>query len=298
MSLSVGFIGLGTMGMPMATNLVNAGHRVAGFSRTAATRDRFARAGGQAADSLADAAAADVICLMVPDSPDVIEVLTSPDGIFAHAHDGALIIDFSTIDPGVEADLAAQAAERGFDYLDAPVSGGEQGAHDATLSVMVGGSSAAFDRARGILAVVGTTVERVGPASSGQLVKAANQLLVAGHLAVLAEAVGILRTTGIELDAALRVLENGLAGSTVLERKATSMFAREFAPGFRAELHSKDLGIVETLAHARGVAIPVTALVAQLMRALVQTGRGHLDHAAVDLLISEWSGPTQEGTAP
>ncbi len=233
---TVAFIGLGIMGAPMAANLLAAGFDVVGHNRSPEKTERFAANGGRGAATLADAVRdADVVATMVPDSPDVRAVLTGDDGVFAHARDGALVIDFSTIRPDVAADLAADGVRRGLRVLDAPVSGAEKGAVDGALSIMVGGAAEHFE-------------------------------------------------------AALKVLGGGLAGSTVLERKGAAMLAREFTPGFRIELHDKDMGIVTAAAREAGVVIPLGSAVAQLIAALKAQGDGGLDHSALLKLVTRLSG--------
>ena len=282
MSTTVGFIGLGIMGSPMAVNLQNAGHRVRGYNKHHDTTGPLVEAGGQRADSIADAVeGADVVAIMVPDSPDVQDVLLGEGGVFASAKPGTLVIDFSTIRPDVTAELAATAKERGFRLLDAPVSGGEAGAKNAVLSIMVGGSEADFVAAKPVLDAVGKTIVHVGPSGAGQTVKAANQLIVGAHLQVLAEALVFLEAYGVDTEAAFDVLGGGLAGSKVLEQKRPNMLGRSFQPGFRIDLHHKDMGIVTAAAREAGVPLPVGGLVAQLMAAARANGDGGLDHSAL-----------------
>jgi len=227
---------------------------------------------------------------MVPDSPDVRDVVEGPGGVFDSAKAGALIIDFSSIRPDVTVELAAAAKDKGFRLLDAPVSGGEAGAVNASLSIMVGGDTADFEEAGPILEAVGKTIVHVGPSGSGQTVKAANQLIVAGNIELLAEALVFLEAYGVDTAAALKVLGGGLAGSKVLEQKGENMLARSFKPGFRVELHHKDLGIVTSAAREAGVVIPLGALVAQLMAAARQAGDGSLDHSALLRGVEHLSG--------
>jgi 2-hydroxy-3-oxopropionate reductase len=287
MTTKIGFIGLGIMGGPMAANLVKAGFEVTGYNRSPAKVEQLVAAGGQGAKDIAGAVAdADVVATMVPDSPDARAVLAGEDGVFAHAKAGALIIDFSSIRP----DVAADGAERGFRVLDAPVSGGEAGAIEGVLSIMVGGAADDFAAAAPVFDAVGKTVVHVGPAGSGQTVKAANQLMVAGHLELLAEAIVFLEAYGVDTEAALRVLGGGLAGSTVLQRKGATMLARDFKPGFRIALHDKDMGIVTAAAREAGVVIPLGAAVAQLVASLKAQGDGGLDHSALLKLVSQLSG--------
>jgi 2-hydroxy-3-oxopropionate reductase len=288
---TVAFIGLGIMGGPMAANLVKAGYEVVGYNRSPAPVEKLVDAGGRGAGSVAEAVrGADVIITMVPDSPDVEAVATGEDGIFAAATNGALYIDMSTIRPDVAVRVAEAGREAGLRVLDAPVSGGEAGAVEGSLSIMVGGEAADFEAARPVLEAVGKTIVHVGPAGSGQTVKAANQLIVAGNIELLAEAVVFLEAYGVDTNAALEVLGGGLAGSTVLQRKGPNMLTRQFQPGFRLALHHKDLGIVTAAAREAGVVIPLGAVVAQLVAALVARGDGGLDHSGLLKLVTELSG--------
>ncbi len=288
---TVAFIGLGIMGSPMAVRLAEAGHTVKGYNRTPDKAAPLEAAGGTAGTSVADAVAeADVVAVMVPDSGDVEDVLTGDDGVLAHAPAGALIIDFSSIRPDVSARLAELARDAGFRMLDAPVSGGEAGAKNATLSIMVGGSAEDFAAARPLLDVVGGTVVHVGLSGAGQTVKAANQLIVATNIQALSEAVVFLRAYGVDLDAALEVLGGGLAGSAVLNQKKANMLAGSFEPGFRIALHHKDMGIVTSAAREAGVVLPVGAVVAQLMASALAQGDGALDHSALLRGVERLSG--------
>jgi 2-hydroxy-3-oxopropionate reductase len=288
---AIGFIGLGIMGSPMAANLVKAGYDVAGHSRGRAGLDRLAAAGGRPVRDVAEAVAgADVVITMLPDSPDVEQVVLGAGGVLAHARPGTLLIDMSTVRPQTARTVAAAAADRGVRALDAPVSGGEQGATEGTLSIMVGGAAADAEAARPVLEALGTTIVHVGPAGAGQTVKAANQLVVAGTIQLVAEAIVLLEASGVDAGAGLRVLAGGLAGSTVLDRKAAGMLARSFAPGFRADLHHKDLGIMLEAAREAGAVVPVGALLAQLMAALRAQGDGALDHTALLRLAERMAG--------
>ena len=292
---TIAFIGLGIMGGPMAANLVAAGYQVTGYNRSPGKIATLVDRGGRAADSVADAVTgADVIVTMVPDSPDVEAVAAGPGGIFEHAKPGSIWIDCSTIRPDVAVTLAEQAADHQLRAVDAPVSGGEAGAVEGTLSIMVGGEAAVVESVRPVLEAVGKTVVHVGPAGSGQTVKAANQLIVAGTIELVAEALIFLEAYGVDTAAAIEVLAGGLAGNRILDRKATSMVAREFAPGFRVDLHHKDMGIILAAAREAGVAIPLGAHTAQLMQSLRQLGHGDLDHSALLLLVEQLSGRTPQ----
>lgn len=282
MTQNIAFIGLGIMGLPMAKNLMSAGFNVTGYNRSEAAANALAEAGGSKAASIAEAVAeADVIITMVPDSPDVQDVVLGENGAFAHAKAGALWIDNSSIRPDVAVSLAAAAREAGLRPLDAPVSGGEAGAINAALSIMVGGEQADFDAAQPVLEAIGKTIVLVGPAGSGQTVKAANQLIVAANIQALSEAVVFLEAYGVDTDAAIEVLGGGLAGSKVLDQKAQKILDREFEPGFRLALHNKDMGIVTSAAREAGVVLPLGALVAQLVTSTVACGDGALDHSAL-----------------
>jgi 2-hydroxy-3-oxopropionate reductase len=226
---------------------------------------------------------------MLPASPDVLAVVTGKDGILAHASAGLTIVDMSTIHPGVAREVAVSAAERGVDVLDAPVSGGEQGAVGGVLSVMVGGEAATFEAQLPLLSTMGRTVRHVGPHGAGQAVKAVNQLLVGGHLQLLAEGLTLLEALDVDPGPALDVLGGGLAASRVLEVKAQSMLSRSFSPGFRAALHHKDLGIVMETAREAEVILPATAIVAQLMASAVARGSGGADHSVLVELVREMS---------
>jgi 2-hydroxy-3-oxopropionate reductase len=291
---NIAFIGLGIMGSPMAVHLAKAGHQVAGYNRSPAKAAPLVDAGGRAAESIADAVRdADVVCLMVPDSPDVSNVLAGEGGVFDNAKEGTLVVDFSSIRPDVTTGLAEQAATKGLRLVDAPVSGGEAGAINAALSIMVGGDSDDFEAAKPYLDVVGKTVVHVGPSGAGQTVKAANQLIVAANIEALAEAVVFLEAYGVDTAAALEVLGGGLAGSKVLDQKKQNMLDRAFEPGFRIALHHKDLGIVTAAAREAGVVVPLGAIVAQLMASALANGDGGLDHSGLLRGVERLSGRTQ-----
>jgi 2-hydroxy-3-oxopropionate reductase len=293
---TIAFIGLGIMGSPMACHLARAGHTVIGYNRSPEKTAALVEAGGTAAESIEQAVKdADVVAIMVPDSPDVQNVLLGDNGVFAHAQPGTLVIDFSTIRPDVTAELGRLGAERGLHVIDAPVSGGEPGAKNATLSIMVGGSDQDFARAKPILDIVGKTIVHVGPNGAGQTVKAANQLIVAGNIELLAEALTFVAAYGVDMPAAVKVLGGGLAGSAVLDQKAPKMLQRNFDPGFRIELHHKDLGIVAAAAREAGVIVPLGAVVAELMASAVANGDGGRDHSALLLGVERLSG--RQGSA-
>ncbi|WP_431944891.1 2-hydroxy-3-oxopropionate reductase [Actinacidiphila sp. bgisy167] len=292
----VAWIGLGIMGSPMSENLIKAGYPVTGYTLEQDKLDRLAAAGGTPAGSVAEAVKeADVVVTMVPASPQVEAVAYGEDGILANARPGTLLIDMSSITPQTSVDLAAAAADKGIRVLDAPVSGGEAGAIEAVLSIMVGGDQADFDEARPLFDALGKTVVLCGPHGAGQTVKAANQLIVAVNIQACAEAVVFLEKSGVDLSAALDVLNGGLAGSTVLTRKKRNFLDREFAPGFRIDLHHKDMGIVTDAARTVGAALPVGSVVANLVASLRAQGDGGLDHSALLRGVERLSGLPARG---
>lgn len=287
----IGFIGLGIMGSPMAANLVRAGYQVTGYDVSSDSMERLRQAGGKPAGSIEEATAgADVVITMLPDSPQVQEVVLGPGGVLECAGPDLLLIDMSTIAPETSVAVATVAKDKGTRVLDAPVSGGEQGAVEASLSIMVGGDADVFETARPVLEHLGKTIVHVGPAGAGQTVKAANQLMVAGIIALVSEAIVLLEASGVDSERGVEVLAGGLAGNRILDRKAATMLAREFAPGFRIDLHHKDMGIALASARSAGVSLPVTGLVAQLVASARALGYGSLDHSALLKVVEQLSG--------
>jgi 2-hydroxy-3-oxopropionate reductase len=290
----VGFIGLGIMGLPMATNLLKAGYDVTGYAATSRSVKRFGDVGGKPAHSVAESVSgADVVITMLPDSPQVREVVLGEGGVLEHADPGLLLIDMSTISPDTSTEVQRSARAKGVVALDAPVSGGEQGAVEGSLSIMVGGPAEGFDAARQLLEHLGRTIVHVGEAGAGQTVKAANQLLVAGTIALVSEAIVLLEASGVDGERGLEVLAAGLAGNRILDRKAATMLSRDFKPGFRIDLHHKDMGIALASARSAEVSLPVTGLVAQLMAAARAMGHGSLDHSALLQVVEGLSGRAQ-----
>ncbi|MEV0364678.1 NAD(P)-dependent oxidoreductase [Nocardia fusca] len=289
--MNIGFIGLGVMGAPMAGHLVDAGHNVVVFNRSRAKIEQLELRGAVGATSPAQVGEkADVVITVLPDSPDVDEVLFGAGGVLTALRPGSLVVDCSTIAPESARDFAARLADRDVAFVDAPVSGGEAGAVAGTLAVMMGGEKDAVRRAGEVLDATAATTVHVGPAGAGQLVKAANQMLVAGNIAMVAEAVSLLLRTGVEVDAALTVLNGGLAASKVLEVKAPKMLARDFVPGFRVDLHHKDLKIALSAAEQARIAVPLTGVITQLVQALRSAGDGGLDHGALIKALERLNG--------
>ncbi|MFB9685200.1 NAD(P)-dependent oxidoreductase [Amycolatopsis plumensis] len=289
--MKLGFIGLGVMGAPMAAHLVAAGHDVSGYDVTPAAGEKLAAAGGRAATGVADAVAgADVVITMLPNHPQVEEVVLAAGGVLDTAGPGTLLIDMSTIRPETSIAIAEAARDRKIRVLDAPVSGGQAGAEQASLSIMVGGLDEDFAAAKPVLDAVGKTIVHVGPHGAGQVVKAANQLVVGGIYGLVAEAIVLLEASGVDAATGLDVLAGGLAGSRILELKRRSMVDRQFAPGFRIDLHHKDMGIALAAARQADVALPLTGLVAQLVAAGRAMGYGSLDHSALLKVVEQLSG--------
>lgn len=290
---SVGFIGLGLMGRPMALNLVKAGYPLVVHSRSRGPVDALVAAGARAASSPADVArAAGVVITIVPDSPDVEQVLAGPGGVFEGMQQGSVVIDMSTISPVVTRRLAAAVAERGSTMLDAPVSGGEIGAISGTLSIMVGGDAEALERVRPILNVMGNPekVVHIGASGAGQICKVCNQMAIGGALATVSEVFALARKAGVDPAKVREALLGGFAASRVLEVHGERILKGNYKPGFRAGLYNKDMGIVLETAHAHDVPMPVTAVVAQLVNAMVAKGQADEDYSALATVLFDLAG--------
>jgi 2-hydroxy-3-oxopropionate reductase len=280
----IGFIGLGLMGRPMALNLLKKGFPLTVHNRSQAPVDALVTAGAAAAPSpAAVAAVSDVIITMVPDSPDVRQVLEGPDGVFEAVREGSIVVDMSTIAPAVARDLAAKAALLGVAMLDAPVSGGEIGAINASLSVMVGGDAGALERVRPVLNALGNPdrIVHIGPSGAGQVCKACNQICIGGALASVSEAFAIARKAGVDPAKVREALLGGFAASRVLEVHGERILKGNYVPGFKTKLYHKDLYIVGRLIHGLDVPAPVTALVQQYISAVMAAGRGDDDYSAL-----------------
>jgi 2-hydroxy-3-oxopropionate reductase len=280
----LGFIGLGIMGRPMAGHLVSAGYPVTVHSRSPGPVDELVALGASRADDpAAVAAASDVVILMLPDTPDVESVVDGDRGLAAALPAGALVIDMSTIDPVATRRIAADLAERGVGFVDAPVSGGQKGAIDATLSIMIGGEAADVRRATPILETLGKSLTHVGGSGAGQITKAANQLVVAMNIEAVAEALALAEAAGVDAAKVREALLGGFAASRVLEVHGQRMLDRTFTPGFRIRLHRKDARIIEETAVAYHARTPAFAVVAQRLQTLVDDGHGELDHSGLYL---------------
>jgi 2-hydroxy-3-oxopropionate reductase len=291
MAQVIGFIGLGIMGRPMARNLLKAGYPLVVHSRSRGPVDEIARAGAKVGSSPRDVAAqSDVLITMLPNSPDVELVALGRDGIIEGARPGLLFVDMSTISPIVSKKVGEALAAKSVKMLDAPVSGGEKGAIDGALSIMVGGDKAVFDAVLPIFQAMGKTITHLGPLGFGGFTKLANQIIVAVNLTALAEALTLARKAGLDRDLTLTALAGGLAGSKCLDQKKPNYLADTYNPGFKIDLHFKDLGLIMESARALGVPLPTTAVVQELFSALRVKGRGGLDHSGVITLLEDIAG--------
>jgi 2-hydroxy-3-oxopropionate reductase len=291
MAQKIGFIGLGVMGAPMARNLLEAGYELVVHSRSRGPAEELAQAGAETAGSSREVAErADVVITMLPDSAAVRDVVLGGDGVLAGASSGTLLIDMSTIDPEVSIEVARAASERGVAALDAPVSGGDVGAQEGTLSIMVGGDADDVERARPLFAVLGKTIVHVGGPGAGQVVKACNQVVVAVTIAAVSEALVLGSKAGVDPAKILDVLGGGLAANRVMEMRRRNFLEHDFTPGFRIDLHHKDLGIALGAGDSLGVPLPATAAVQQMMRSLRARGHGGDDHSGLIQIIEELAG--------
>lgn len=291
MAQVIGFIGLGIMGRPMAKNLLKAGYALVVHSRSRGPVDEIARAGAKVGSSPRDVAAqSDVLITMLPNSPDVELVALGRDGIIEGARPGLLFVDMSTISPIVSKKVGEALAAKSVKMLDAPVSGGEKGAIDGALSIMVGGDKAVFDAVLPVFQVMGKTITHLGPLGFGGFTKLANQIIVAVNLTALAEALTLARKAGLDRELTLTALAGGLAGSKCLDQKKPNYLADTYNPGFKIDLHFKDLGLIMESARALGVPLPTTAVVQELFSALRVKGRGGLDHSGVITLLEDIAG--------
>lgn len=292
MGETIGFIGLGVMGKPMAKHLLAKGHAVIAFNRSRPAVDELVAAGATAGTGPADVARqSTVVITMVPDTADVERVLTGADGVLSTLPSGSVVVDMSSISPVATVALAAQVDAKGSAMLDAPVSGGEVGAINATLSIMVGGPAAALARVRPILECMGSRIIHVGEApGSGQTCKVCNQIAIGGALAGVSEALALARKAGVDPVKVREALLGGFAASKVLEVHGERLITKNFVPGFRTRLYQKDLRLAGETAASHGVALPATAVVAQLLNALAASGGADLDYSALGTVLFELAG--------
>ena len=282
MTETVGFIGLGIMGKPMAHNLLKAGYALVILNRHQSVTDELVAGGARVVEQPSEVAAqSQVVITMLPDSPQVEEVLVGPNGVLAGAKRGLVVLDMSTISSVVTQRLAQQLAAHGVAMLDAPVSGGDKGAIAGTLSIMVGGDAEVFSRALPIFQALGKTIVHVGASGAGQIVKSCNQIVVALTIEAVSEALVLGSKAGVDPAKILQVLSGGLAANKVMELRGEGMRTHNFTPGFRVRLHHKDLGIALGAGRAYGVPLPVTALVDQMFASLEAGGHGDIDHSAL-----------------
>ncbi|MBK7743047.1 MAG: NAD(P)-dependent oxidoreductase [Betaproteobacteria bacterium] len=288
--MNVGFIGLGIMGRPMAQNLLLQGHVLTVWSRREESMRPLLAAGARGASSPAEVAgAAEVVISMVPDAPDVREVMLGALGVASVARPGLVAVDMSTILPAAAREIAAELKVLGIDFLDAPVSGGDAGAIAGTLTIMVGGSAAAMARTRPLFECMGKTIVHVGDSGAGQVAKAANQILTGVGVLTVAEALNFARRNGVDPAKVREALMGGSANSRILENHGQRMLDRSFNPGFKSWMHQKDMNIVLQTAHALGVCLPATAAAAQMFNAMVGNGLGEEDSVAMIKLLEQLS---------
>ena len=291
MAPRIGFIGLGIMGKPMARNLMKAGFPVTVHNRSQAKVEELVKEGASRAASPREVASAtDIVITMLPNSPDVELVALGAGGIKEGARAGQLFIDMSTINPVVSQKIAMELAPLGVAMVDAPVSGGEKGAIEGTLSIMAGGAPEDFERALPVFNALGKTITHMGPIGTGGFTKLANQIIVAVNLTAIGEALVFGAKAGVDPQKMIRALGGGLAGSKCLDQKSEKILSGDFAPGFKIDLHFKDLNLIQDAARSVGVPIPTAAFVEQLFAALRVRGRGGLDHSGVITLFEDLAG--------
>ena len=291
MSMKLGFIGLGIMGRPMALNLRQAGHAMWVHGRRPVTMEVLVKAGAQACLTVADVAAnTEIIFIMVSDTPDVENIVLGENGLIQRLRRGQVVVDMSTISPAATRIFAEKLAQRGVEMLDAPVSGGEVGAVNATLSIMVGGKAKTFEKVKPLFEALGKNIVHVGDHGAGQVAKACNQIVVSLTIQGVSEALTFARRNGVDAAKVRVALMGGSAASKILEVHGQRMLDNDFKPGFKVKLHQKDLRIVIEDAHKLGIGLPGTALVTQHLNALMGSGDGELDSAAIVKVVERMSG--------
>ena len=294
MAEQIGFVGLGIMGKPMAINLVKAGNAVTVYDAfSSAAMDEVVAAGATAASSSTDVAQkCDVTVVMVPDGPNSEAVVLGENGLLDGASAGDLIVDMSSIAPSYSQSIHAACAEKGVNFLDAPVSGGEPFAISGDLAIMVGGDANDFERAKPIFDVTGKSSVLCGAIGAGNVTKLANQIVVGANIHALAEALVLATKAGVNPETVFDAIKGGLAGSNVMNAKAPMMFERNFAPGFRVELHYKDINNAAKTANELGLSLQVTANLQQVFKALIEWGEGGNDHSAILSYVEKLTGVT------
>ncbi len=295
MATTVGFVGLGIMGLPMAKNLVDAGYDVVGYNRSQESVDDFVDHGGEAGDSPRDVAErTEVVITCLPDSPDVSKVVLGNEGesdpVIDGVSEGMLVVDMSTISPTVTEEIATELETRGVSMLDAPISGGEEGAIEGALSIMVGGDRAVLDAHRDLFDVMGETVTHCGPNGTGQVTKACNQIVVACTNVAVSEALVFASQAGADLESVVDAISGGAAGCWTLDNRAPNMIQGDFDPGFFAEYQYKDLGIATDAGETFGSPMPATELAHELYKSMLQNGMGRDDNSGVMQVIEMLAG--------
>jgi 3-hydroxyisobutyrate dehydrogenase len=289
--MNVAFIGMGTMGAAMALNILKAGHPVTVYNRTREREDPVVKAGARRAGTPQEAArGAEIVVVCVSDTPDVEAVVLGADGVIQGAQPGVIVVDMSTISPSATRRMAAQLAEKGIRMLDAPVSGGSEGAQKGTLTIMVGGEADTVAQAMPVLSAMGKSITHVGPIGAGQLTKAINQVIISGVYLAVAEGMALGLKAGLDMEKVVQALAGGAAGSWVLNYRAANMIKNDYPLGFRVRLHRKDLAIAMEAARELGVFLPATALVEQIENGLIAQGFGDEDVSAVARVIRNSSG--------
>jgi 2-hydroxy-3-oxopropionate reductase len=279
------------MGRPMSRNLLKAGHELTVYDVMPTGVAEIAGAGAKTAGSCREAAAAaDIIITMLPDGPEVETAVLGKDGVLEGARAGSILVDMSSISPMVSQKVGAACQAKGVEFLDAPVSGGEPKAIEGTLAIMVGGRQDVFDKVAGILQSMGSSVTLTGPVGAGNVTKLANQIMVACNIAAMGEALTLATKAGLDPEVVFNAVKGGLAGSTVLNAKAPMVIGRNFKPGFRINLHQKDLRNALLAAESLKVSLPITSLVQQMLVALMNDGKGNLDHSAIVTFIEDMAG--------
>lgn len=289
--MTIGFIGLGIMGKPMLRNLHKDGHHLVAYDIIPALIDAVAGDRVDRGSSCRDVASrAELIITMLPDGPEVEQAILGTDGVLEGAKPGTIVVDMSSISPIVSRKVASALGEKGVEFLDAPVSGGEPKAIDGTLAIMVGGKQEVFDKVAPVLQLMGSSVTLTGPVGAGNVTKLANQIMVACNIAAMGEALVLARQCGVDPEVVFNAVKGGLAGSTVLNAKAPMVIGRNFKPGFRIRLHQKDLRNALLAAESAKVALPLTSSVQQMLIGLMNKGRGDLDHSAIVTFIEDLAG--------
>jgi 2-hydroxy-3-oxopropionate reductase len=287
----IGFIGLGIMGRPMARNLIKACHTLVVYDVVPSAVAELVESGAVAGASCADAAArSELVITMLPDGPDVEQAVLGAGGVLEGAVEGSIVVDMSSINPLSAQRVGKACAARGVGFVDAPVSGGEPKAIDGTLAIMVGGDAAAYEQVLPVLRALGSSVTHAGPVGAGNVTKLANQIMVACNIAAMGEALVLATRAGLDPEVVFKAVQGGLAGSAVLNAKAPMVIARNFQPGFRIRLHQKDLRNALLAAESLKVSLPITSLVQQMLMALMNEGKGDLDHAALVTFVERMAG--------